>query len=60
VAIDAWELALLRVAGVAEYLIQAGVPPDRIAVRFLAGFAGHDDEAGLGSNLELKLLCCEP
>jgi hypothetical protein len=56
IAIEAWELALLRVASVTEYLIQAGVPPDRIAVRFLAGFAGHEGEAG---DLELKLICCE-
>jgi flagellar motor protein MotB len=59
IAIDAWELALLRVASVTEYLIQAGVPPDRITVRFLAGFAGHEGEAGTGSDLELKLICCE-
>lgn len=37
VAVDAWELALLRVAAVAEFLVGAGVPPDRIAIRFLAG-----------------------
>jgi hypothetical protein len=59
IAIDAWELALLRVASVTEYLIQAGVPPERIAVRFLAGFAGHEGAAGNGSDLELKLICCE-
>ena len=57
IAVDAWELALLRVASVTEYLIQAGVPPGRIAVRFLAGFAGHEGDGG--SDLELKLICCE-
>lgn len=56
IAVDAWELALLRLASVTEYLIQAGVPSERVAVRFLAGFAGHEGEGG---DLALKLLCCE-
>lgn len=56
--IDAWELALLRVGTITELLIQRGIPAERVAVRFQAGFAPSDAEAAEPRAVELKLLCC--
>ncbi|MFO1068849.1 MAG: DnaJ domain-containing protein [Geminicoccaceae bacterium] len=57
VAVDGWETALLRIATVVDRLIAQGLPADRIAARFQAGFApsGGDAEAPV---VELKLVCC--
>ena len=48
---------LLRIATVVDRLIGQGLPADRIAARFQAGFApgGGDAEAPV---VELKLVCC--
>jgi hypothetical protein len=56
VAVDAWETSLLRIGNVLDRLVQQGLPTDRIAARFQAGFA-----AGIEADtpvVELKLVCC--
>lgn len=56
VAIDAWETSLLRIGNVLDRLVQQGLPADRIAARFKAGFgAGDDVDTPV---VELKLVCC--
>lgn len=56
--IEAWELALLRVGTITEQLIRRGIPAERLAVRFQAGFTlAGADQAG-DRTVELKLLCC--
>lgn len=58
VAIDRWELALLRLALVVERLGERGIPPERLASRFEAGNAavapGEDGSPAIG----IRLLCC--
>jgi hypothetical protein len=57
VSVEAWALALLRVATVTELLVVAGVPAERIAVRFVAGSA-PPAPANASEDVELELLCC--
>lgn len=38
VLVDEWGLTLLRLGGVADFLVRAGIPAERLAVRFQAGF----------------------
>jgi curved DNA-binding protein CbpA len=69
VAIEAWEPALLRLATALDHLLAQGLPSERLAVRFAAGFAGSSAEeaAGAGpradatsSQVLIKLICCGP
>ena len=56
VAVDAWESSLLRLGNVLDRLVGQGLPTDRIAARFQAGFAA---ETGVATPVvELKLVCC--
>jgi len=72
VAVDAWETTLLRLAGVVDRLVAAGLPSERLAVRFVGGMAAPGTvgmaEAGPPGSpvtaaatagiVEIKLLCC--
>lgn len=56
VAVDAWETSLLRLGNVLDRLVGQGLPTDRIAARFQAGFAA---DTGVDTPVvELKLVCC--
>lgn len=54
VAVAAWETALLRLGAVIERLLAQGLPAERLATRFNAGFAVGDETPVV----ELKLICC--
>lgn len=56
VAVDAWEASLLRIGNVLDRLVSQGLPTDRIAARFQAGFAGEAQSDT--PVVELKLVCC--
>lgn len=58
VSIEQWELGLLRLASIVEYVSAIGVPAERIAARFQAGFATTDGDPIKLNNVQLKLLCC--
>lgn len=63
VLIDEWGLALLRLGSVADFVVRAGLPAERVAVRLQAGFAPReavtaDAAAAAGRTVELKVLCC--
>ena len=69
VAVEAWELALLRLATALDHLLAQGLPSERLAIRFAAGFAGDaaPDTAPAGprndatsSQVLIKLICCGP
>jgi hypothetical protein len=63
VAVDAWELTLLRVATLTELLVRSAVPAERVAVRFLAGGpapAGDAAPPDDGRTVAVRLLCCRP
>ncbi len=65
VAVEAWEPALLRLASVLDHLLAQGLPGERMAIRFNAGFAGYP-EIGKGGEgparrrdeVAVKLVCC--
>ena len=59
VTVESWELALLRIATVTDVLARSSVPPERLGVRFLAGFAPADAGADEARTVELRLLCCQ-
>jgi curved DNA-binding protein CbpA len=53
-----WETGLLRLAGIVEHLAALGLPEERIAARFQAGF-GLDGRRSVDLNrVQIKLLCC--
>ncbi len=54
VAVAAWETALLRLGAVIERLLAQGLPAERLATRFNAGFAVGEETPVV----ELKLICC--
>lgn len=58
VAVSAWEHALIRLGSVTDYLTGQGLPPERIAVRFQAGFQPVGDRTAQAGTVEIKLLCC--
>ena len=58
VAVGAWESALLRLGSVTDYLTSQGIPPDRLAVRFQAGFQPVGEQSANAGTVEVKLLCC--
>ncbi|MEZ5825289.1 MAG: DnaJ domain-containing protein [Geminicoccaceae bacterium] len=58
VSVGAWELSLLRLGSVVDYLVANGLPTQRLAVRFQAGFQPIGDVASKGGTVEMKLLCC--
>ena len=65
VAVEAWEPALLRLASVLDHLLAQGLPGERMAIRFNAGFADYP-KAGKGGEgpakrrdeVAVKLVCC--
>ncbi len=69
VAVEAWEPALLQLATVLDHLLVQGLPSERLAIRFAAGFAstapaetppaGSMVDAAPGQ-VSIKLLCCAP
>ncbi len=63
VAVDAWEPALLRLATVLEAILARGLPSERFAVRFNAGFAPLPAPADAAADIVfervlVKLVCC--
>lgn len=65
VAVEAWEPALLRLAAVLDRLLSQGLPGERMAIRFNAGFAaypghgaGGEDPAAGRDEVAVKLVCC--
>ena len=58
VAVDAWELSLLRLGSIVDHLVANGMPTERLAVRFLAGFQPTGEMSSEGGTVEVKLLCC--
>lgn len=58
VSVGAWELSLLRLGSVVDYLVANGLPTQRLAVRFQAGFQPIGEAASEGGTVEMKLLCC--
>lgn len=65
VAVEIWEPALLRLATVLDAILAQGLPSERFAVRFNAGFAPLPEPAdgAVDSALDrvlIKLLCCTP
>lgn len=62
VLVDEWGLALLRLGGVADFLVRAGIPAEHLAVRFQAGLAAAavppEEEAEAARRVELTVLCC--
>jgi curved DNA-binding protein CbpA len=57
VVVGDWELALLRAAAVIDRLVEAGMPPERLAARFDAGLLVTGAPGELGS-VRLALICC--
>jgi curved DNA-binding protein CbpA len=57
VAVAQWETALLRLGAVLDRLVAQGLPADRLATRFQAGFA-PSGAAAETPVLELRLVCC--
>jgi len=58
VSVAAWELSLMRLGTVTDYLTGQGLPPERLAVRFQAGFQPVGQPAADGNRVEIKLVCC--
>jgi outer membrane protein OmpA-like peptidoglycan-associated protein len=56
VDVEAWEMSLLRIGRVIDRLVEQGLPAERIAARFQAGFAqGVEADTPV---VELELVCC--
>lgn len=65
VAVAVWEPALLRLGTVLEAMLARGLPSERFAIRFNAGFAAlpRAGENGLDAVFDrvlIKLVCCGP
>jgi hypothetical protein len=69
VAVESWEAGLLRLATVLDHLLAQGLPGERVAIRFNAGFAADpspgdattstDSPAeGAFDRVTIQLLCC--
>jgi curved DNA-binding protein len=65
VAVEAWEPALLRLASVLDHLLAQGLPSERMAIRFNAGFAAYpapgaepDGPAEMRDAVAVRLVCC--
>lgn len=65
VAVEAWEPALLRLASVLDHLLAQGLPSERMAIRFNAGFAAYpastadpDRHADMRDAVAVRLVCC--
>ena len=56
VAVEAWETGLLRIGAVINRLLAQGMPAERLATRFQAGFAGGGSPEMQA--VEVKLVCC--
>jgi curved DNA-binding protein CbpA len=55
VAVGQWQTALLRLGAVVDRLVAQGLPAERLAARFHAGFAPAGADTPV---VELRLLCC--
>jgi|GEM_PF-1782324 len=65
VAVEIWEPALLRLATVLDSILAQGLPSERFAIRFNAGFAPLPEATGSLSDATfdrvlIKLVCCGP
>jgi len=65
VAVEVWEPALLRLATVLDSILAQGLPSERFAIRFNAGFAPLPEATGSASDAAfdrvlIKLVCCGP
>lgn len=65
VAVEIWEPALLRLATVLDAILAQGLPSERFAVRFNAGFApvpepGDSPADAAFDRVLIKLVCCAP
>lgn len=61
VVVDDWALGLTRAATVTDALVLAGIPADRVAVRFdagLAAIAAAAPDAAVGTTVAIDLVCC--
>ena len=58
VEVAGWQLALLRISQVVDRLVQAGLPADRVAMRFSAGFAPGSAGSDPSRSVELRVVCC--
>lgn len=65
VAVGAWEPALLRLASVLDHLLAQGLPSERMAIRFNAGFAAYppagsdgDRHGDMQDVVAVRLVCC--
>jgi hypothetical protein len=68
VAVESWEPGLLRLATVLDHLLAQGLPGERVAIRFNAGFVADPpgdaptstDSPGQGAfdRVTVQLLCC--
>lgn len=58
VVVGDWELALLRAAAVIDQLVEAGLPPERLAARFDAGLLVTGAAPGELGSVRLALICC--
>jgi outer membrane protein OmpA-like peptidoglycan-associated protein len=57
VAVGQWQAALLRLGAVLDRLVAQGLPAERLATRFQAGFAPAAGRADTPV-VELRLVCC--
>ena len=65
IAVEIWEPALLRLGAVLEALLARGLPSERFAIRFNAGFAplpqpAEADVDAVFDRVLVKLVCCGP
>lgn len=58
VEVAGWQLSLLRISQVLDRLVQAGLPADRVAMRFSAGFAPEAQGPDPARTVELRVVCC--
>jgi hypothetical protein len=58
VEVAGWQLSLLRISQVVDRLVQAGLPADRVAMRFTAGLAPQAQGPDPARTVELKVVCC--
>lgn len=58
VTIGDWENALLRLGSLTNYMTAQGLPPERLAVRFQAGYQSTSVDQSRTARIEIKLVCC--
>jgi hypothetical protein len=57
-ASSAWALTVRRLEVTTDYLVQHGLPAERIAARFNAGPRPVGTASSLPEAIQLSLLCC--